>query len=269
MLPGFRFLFTAIILSMSILIFGLGAAALLRAAHEEFANLPSRRVTPEPTFARRYDNPTLALLRIDPPVAEKPAENVPAAAVPTATPDIPVPAGQVPDAPPAEPEKLAALKVEAAKPDTPEAIAETLAAPAPAAETDAPVANAEVKLAAIAATPEPAASTPPPPSSEPAADISSFEGNVVATRIATLGGPAVIVDEKTAANATEAKTTEAKTTEAKPDLSAVKKRAAEQARERRRIAVRRARLAREAALAQQQLQANPFAQLPIARSLTR
>ena len=264
MLPGFRFLFTAIILSMSILIFGLGAAALLRAAHEEFANLPSRRVTPEPTFARRYDNPTLALLRIDPPVAEKSAENVPAAAVPAATPDIPVPAGQVPDAPPAEPEKLAALKVEAAKPDTPEAIAETLAAPAPAAETDAPVANAEVKLAAIAATPEPAASTPPPPSSEPAADISSFEGNVVATRIATLGGPAVIVDEKTAANATEAKTTEAK-----PDLSAVKKRAAEQARERRRIAVRRARLAREAALAQQQLQANPFAQLPIARSLTR
>ena len=44
MLPGFRFLFTAIVLSMSILIFGLGAAALLRAAHEEFANLPSRRV---------------------------------------------------------------------------------------------------------------------------------------------------------------------------------------------------------------------------------
>ena len=121
-----------------------------------------------------------------------------------------------------------------------------------------------MKLAAIAATPEPAASTPPPPSSEPAADISSFEGNVVATRIATLGGPAVIVDEKTAANATEAKTTEAK-----PDASAAKKRAAERVRERQRIAARRARLAREAALAQQQLQANPFAQLPIARSLTR
>jgi len=65
MLPGFRFLFTAIILSMSILVFGLGAAALLRAAHEEFANLPSRRSTPEPMFARRYDDPppTLALLR--------------------------------------------------------------------------------------------------------------------------------------------------------------------------------------------------------------
>ena len=207
MLPGFRFLFTAIVLSMSILIFGLGAAALLRAAHEEFANLPSRRATPEPMFARLNDDPppTLALLRVDPPVAEKPAENVPAAAVPEAAPDIPAPAGQTPDARPAEPEKLAALKpaepmqVEAAKPEDPakEASAETPAAPAPAAETEAPVANAEVKLAAIAATPEPAAATPPAP--EPAADIPSFEGNVAATRIATLGGPAVIVDEKTAA----------------------------------------------------------------------
>ena len=81
MLPGFRFLFTAIVLSMSVLIFGLGAAALLRTAHEEFANLPSRRATPEPMFARLNDGPppTLALLRVDPPVAEKPVENVPAA----------------------------------------------------------------------------------------------------------------------------------------------------------------------------------------------
>jgi hypothetical protein len=69
MLPGFRFLFAAIVLSMSVLIFGLGAAALLRAAHEEFANLPSRRAPPEPVFARLNDDPppTLALLRVDPP----------------------------------------------------------------------------------------------------------------------------------------------------------------------------------------------------------
>jgi hypothetical protein len=282
MLPGFRFLFTSIVLSTSILVFGLGAAALLRAAHEEFANLPSRRSTPEPMFARRTDDqpPTLALLRIDPPVMEKPAENVPVAAVPETTPDIPASAGQAPDDPPAEPEKLAAVRpaepmqVEAAKPDDPakEATAETPAAPAPAAETEAPVAPAEVKLAAIPEAPEPAAATPPPP----APDIYSFEGNVAATQIATLGGPAVIVDEKTAAKATEAKTTEAitteaktteaKTMEAKPDRSTVKKRVAEQARERRRIAARRARLAREAALAQQQLQANPFAQFPVARA---
>src|SRR6187401_535710 len=108
MLPGFRFLFAAIVLSTSILVFGLGAAALLRAAHEEFANLPTRRATPEPVFARLNDGPppTLALLRVDPPVAEQPAENV--AAVPVTAPDIPAPAGQAPDTAPAEPQKLAA-----------------------------------------------------------------------------------------------------------------------------------------------------------------
>jgi hypothetical protein len=39
MLPGFRFLFAARVLAMPMLIFGLGAAALLRAAHEEFASI--------------------------------------------------------------------------------------------------------------------------------------------------------------------------------------------------------------------------------------
>ncbi|MDE5456598.1 hypothetical protein GWE18_27970 [Bradyrhizobium sp. CSA112] len=265
MLPGFRFLFAAIILSMSILIFGLGAAALLRAAHEEFANLPSRRSTPEPMFARRTDDtpPTLALLRIDPPAAEKTAEDGPATTVPETATDIPALGGQAPDAGPAAPEKLAAarpaepVQVDAEKPEASaqEAIAE--AAPASTAETEAPVTNAEAKLASIAETPEPAAATPPPPL--PPTDISSFEGNVAATRIATLGGPAVVVDEKTAA-----KTAEANTTEAKPDRSAAKKRAAQRAREQQ-IAARRARLAREAALAAQQQFANPFAQLPVAQ----
>src|SRR5690242_6775144 len=37
MLPGIRFLLAAILLSISIVVFGLGAAALLRAAHEDFA----------------------------------------------------------------------------------------------------------------------------------------------------------------------------------------------------------------------------------------
>ena len=249
MLPGFRFLFTAIVLSMSVLIFGLGAAALLRAAHEEFANLPSRRATPEPMFARLNDDqpPTLALLRIDPPLAEKPAENVP-----ETTADVPAPAGQTPDVRPADPEKLAALtpagpvEVEAAKPEEPakETSAGTPAAPAPAvAGAEAPVADAEVKIAAIAATPEPAAATSP----EPAADIPPFEGSIATTLIATLGGPAVLIDATTS------------TTEAKPGRRAIKKRAAERARERRRIAAaRRARLAREAALTLQQQQPNPF-----------
>lgn len=259
MLPGFRFLFAAVVLSMSILVFGLGAAALLRAAHEEFANLPSRRAPPEPVFARRNDDamPTLALLRVDLPVAEKPLD-VPAAAAPGIAPDILVPAGQAPDAAPAEPERLAAvspeepMQAEAAKPEAPttETIAEAPAATAEtgAAVANAPVANAEVKLAAIAETSEPPAGAAPPV--EPATDVLALESNVAATRIATLGGPAVIVDE----------------TSAKPDRSAVRQRAAQRARERRRAAARRARLAREAALAaQQQQQADPFALAPVVR----
>jgi hypothetical protein len=258
MLPGFRFLFTAVVLSMSILVFGLGAAALLRTAHEEFASLPTRRATPEPMFPRPNDNliPTLALLRVDPPVADKPLDNAPAAAAP----EIVAPAEQAADARPQEPEKLAALKpeesppAEAVKPEIP-AVEAIVAPPAAPAETETPVANADVKLAAAADTPEPPAATAST-AAEPAADAPSTEGSIPATRIATLGGPAVIIDEALA-----------KATDAKPDQSAAKKRAAQRARERRRIA-RRARLAREAAaLALQQQQANnPFAQLPLART---
>src|SRR4030081_2700643 len=57
MLPGVRFLLGAIVLSLSILIFGLGAAALLRAAHEEFASNPSWHATPEATFAQQTEVP--------------------------------------------------------------------------------------------------------------------------------------------------------------------------------------------------------------------
>ena len=73
MLPGFRFLFAAIVLSMSILVFGLGAAALLRAAHEEFASIPSWRPPPETMFAQPDNEaarPVLAMLRVDPPAEE-------------------------------------------------------------------------------------------------------------------------------------------------------------------------------------------------------
>jgi hypothetical protein len=266
MLPGFRFLFTAVILSMSVLIFGLGAAALLRAAHEEFANLPARRTAPAPMFARQTDDqpPTLALLRIDTSADEKPAESAPAA-IPEVVADAPAQPAQ--SVSPMEPEKLAAVRpadppqAEAAKPET--ATSEPPAPPV-AAEAAAP----EVMLAAVAEAPQPALAPAPP-----APDIHSFEGNPAATRIATLGGPAVIVDEKAAAEAsekaegkaTEAKATEAKPAEAKPDRNAAKKRAAEQAREKRRIAAaRRARQAREAALTLQQ-QPNPFIQTPFAQ----
>jgi hypothetical protein len=86
MLPGFRFLFAAIALSMSILVFGLGAAALLHAAHEEFASTPSWRAPPETKFAQPSEGPkpVLALLRIEPsPTEQKDSGDAPATTEPT------------------------------------------------------------------------------------------------------------------------------------------------------------------------------------------
>lgn len=266
MLPGFRFLFAAIVLSMSILIFGLGAAALLRSAHEEFASLPSRRAPAEQVFTRKSDPPmpTLALLRFDPPVADnKPSENAPAAVTSagvtseTVASETVMPAEQARDAKPAEPEKLAALKPEEPMPAaaaTPEMAAVDAAAATPGTPVEAatPIANEDVKVAAIADTPEPSTTA-----AAPAADGVGLEGNIAATKIATLGGPAVVIDEKTAAT----------TTDAKPDRGVVRKRSAQRSREqRRRIAARRARLAAQQAAAVAQQQANPFGQTATARA---
>ncbi|MGJ4943256.1 hypothetical protein ACQR1W_21950 [Bradyrhizobium sp. HKCCYLS1011] len=69
MLPGFRFLFGAIVFSLSILVFGLGAAALLRAAHEQFASNTTWRAAPTTgfnTFLPQPDQPVLAVLQVDP-----------------------------------------------------------------------------------------------------------------------------------------------------------------------------------------------------------
>jgi len=73
------------------------------------------------------------------------------------------------------------------------------------------------------------------------------------TKIATLGGPAVITEEMAAARASDAKS----------DRSLINKRLrAEHARERRRRAARLARLAQQAAAAQL-LADNPFAPHPL------
>src|SRR5205814_6622615 len=69
MLPGFRFLFAAILLSASILVFGLGAASLLRASHEQYVSNPSWRNGPqEQVFAQASEpaQPMLAALRGEP-----------------------------------------------------------------------------------------------------------------------------------------------------------------------------------------------------------
>jgi hypothetical protein len=265
MLPGFRFLFAAIVFAMSILVFGLGAAALLRAAHEEFANIPSRRAPPEPVFAKQNDAPvpTLALLRFDPPVADKTLDDALPAVIPeTVAPETVAPAEQTADAAPTESEKLAALKpedsvpAEGVKPDAPapETATTAIATPTDPAESEARVPAGEMKVAAIAETPPPVTAIAPT-APEPAAEVPSLETNIAATRIATLGGPEVTIEETRSAKAAA---------DTKADQASRKR--AQRAKERRRIA-RRARLAREAAAAAAlQLQANPFAPVLVART---
>lgn len=69
MLPGLRFLLLATTMSVSVLVFALGAAALLRATHENFATLPQRRPPQEQVFVKQnFDTsqPVIALLRAEP-----------------------------------------------------------------------------------------------------------------------------------------------------------------------------------------------------------
>lgn len=250
MLPGFRFLLAAIVLSMSVLVFGLGAAALLRAAHEEFASTPAWRVAPEPKFARQNEPakdipreepmPVLAMLRVEPePLQPTATDSIPAASAPAE----PAAIAPMPD----QPEKIAALvpqdktPPEAAKPDI---AAPEMSVQSEAPAVDTPVPAEETRIATVEQVLPPAseAVAPAPQQSiaPPAADT-----DITATRIATLGGPLVAIETQPPAKAASAK----------PDPEARKKRLqARRAKERRRIALR----ARQAA-AQQQA-ADPFAQ---------
>ena len=251
MLPGFRFLFAAIVLSMSILIFGLGAAALLRAAHEEFASNPSWRAAPEVMFAQPSEatKPVLAILRVEPTPAEQkaPADNVPAAAAP-AEPATIVSAPAEPTASAstaAEPERVAALKSEdsspqeTAKPEVPVAETSPQSETAPA-QAEPPAPANETKMAATEQL-LPPASEAAPAAPEQLSAPASPDPDIASTKIATLGGPPVTIE-----------TPPAKAANTKPDSSAIKKRRAAQ---RRKIALR-ARAARQTL----QQPADPFAQ---------
>ena len=278
MLPGFRFLFAAIVLSMSILVFGLGAAALLRAAHEQFANNPSWHAAPEAMFAQQPEatRPVLATLRIEPtPTAQKAPDNVPAAAAPQEPAAIAPPAEPAATAPaPPAPEQMAALNPEpASAPET--AKPETAVLEIPAineavpAEADAPAAadtaNMTTPSAAeattVAAT-EPAsapmqvlspANDAAPAASGPAASEQANapaapDLDAASTKIATRGGPTVTI---------EAPPPPAKVVSENSDRSAIRKRQQARRTAQRRKLAARARLAARQALLQQA--ANPFA----------
>jgi hypothetical protein len=213
MLPGFRFLLAATVLAISMLIFGLGAAALLRAAHEEFASIPSRRALPEVMFTQQSDDrATLAILRVESSADEQipglPAtDNVQSAA--QVEQSAIAAAASEPETHATDPDKIAALTgvatpaenspPESAKPETstPEhpIQAETPAqsdTPSSAADSSA----AETKIAAIADTPvvpNPIAMAAP----DQAAAAVEDSTKIAETRIATLGGPPVSIETQT------------------------------------------------------------------------
>jgi hypothetical protein len=205
MLPGFRFLFAAIVLSTSMLVFGLGAAALLRAAHEEFASIPSRRAPPETLFAQRDDaGPTLAMLRAEPSAADEKAIDPPLTDHVQDQPAmVSTPAES--EKPAAEPDKIAALTDTATPPENsppseaanPEAAAETPIHAETPAQADAPSSGAETKVAVIAeiapTVPNESAVTTPDQASAPVEEST----RIAETRIATLGGPPVTIETQT------------------------------------------------------------------------
>ena len=284
MLPGFRFLFAATMLSMSLLIFGLGAAALFRAAHESFASTSSWHATPDVPFAQRPDTtlPMLAALRVE-PVTAKPADPPKVAAAPAEAITGPVTSDHVAALPPEEtlpaeiarPVETPASARVAESPPVPEAAPAGTEA-ATAGETKTAATTNETRIAAVAALDaaylksEPAMTQPelaaPPTTNSttvtPAASAAPIPPAVPTTapgadntmaKIATLGGPPVeVIDSE---SVLEIQTV--KIPRARPDENAIKKR-----QQARRAALRRRLAARARFLAQQQLQANPFAQPP-------
>jgi hypothetical protein len=249
MLPGFRFLFAAIVLSTSLLIFGLGAAALLRAAHEEFVSIPSRRPPPETMFAQRSDaGAVLAMLRAEPSAADEKAMDPSMtdhlqdqSAINLAPTDIEKPA--------TEPDKVAALDTATPPENSPPSEAPGSENGAPEIPTqpetssaqadDTPLPAAEAKVAAIAemtsTAPDQSATAKPDQASVPIDDST----RIAETRIATLGGPPVIIETQTPS---------------KRALAVVKKQAKRVVK--RRVTARRAPVALQAS----QKPADPFGQ---------
>jgi hypothetical protein len=268
MLPGFRFLFAAVMVSMSILIFGLGAAALLRAAHEEVASNPMWRSAPVTIFAQPSEaaGPVLALLRVEAPAEQKPPENVPAAAaaVDAAADELQGPDLEV-SAP--ESEKVAALKPDEPPPPEPAKSEIPVSAPpapqiaAAPAQADAPAANGETKISAIAPElTEPvssAANQDATPGYGPMT-VPTLPGTKAAsTKVAALGHARAKVETSRHAKPASAKYDTAVKHDTSAEAKEKEKRLQELRAKRRRLAAARARTARQQA---EQLQpANPFA----------
>jgi hypothetical protein len=247
MLPGFRFLFAAILLSTSILVFGLGAAALLRASHEQYVSNPSWRNGPkEKVFAQAPEpaQPMLAVLRTEPEAAE-PDVAGPELSLRDQIPTIGLPVS--------EPEQVAAVAIEA------DAQREAAAPPAEVAVVEpAKPAEATMEVAAAPAdTLTPADATAAIPEVKPAeplpaaldAALASSALDVASAKLPALNNPA----------ATSVKDAPAK---AQADSKATKPKAKAKAK-------RRQRVVRRPPPQQLQQQLDPFGQQTFATTPTR
>jgi len=272
MLPGFRFLFIATVMSVSVMVFGLGAAALLRATHENFATFPQRR-PPEQVFVKTDTLvPVIAMLRVEPepqPAAiAAPAVSAPAVSAPAVPRDEP-PAieskSEVTAAPPAE-SVAATPDANASAPTRDESVPGSLAAlntPEPASPvagvqqpdteraTGTPATEAAAPVVPAAEAIAPVREAAAPVQAAPAPDQTAATGSVRVTALGDGGDAAAsIAEARKKAEAAKARTR---------DLEAARRaRAAKLAAQRRRIAIIRAREARKK---QQQEQQQPFAPL--------
>jgi len=157
MLPGFRFLSAAILLSISILMFGIGAAALLRTTHEQFTSNPSWLNRPQEQLLTQTPEPpaqpVLAILRVAPvPVpATSPQDQVPTIGLPASEPEqataansdetakkdvAEAPPVETPAGEPASPDEATSAKVDISATPTP------IDAPASSSESTAATAEA-------------------------------------------------------------------------------------------------------------------------------
>ena len=169
MLPGFRFLLAAILLSTSILVFGLGAAALLRATHEQYVSNPSWRNGPqEKVFAQAAEpaQPVLAVLRAEPEAAAEPTPSLR-----DQMPTIGLPASG--------PEQMAALTSE------PDAQPQVVAPPADTAPAEPAKTETKIETTTEAAAPAPADTLTP-------ADTTATIPEAMPAVVATASAPATV-----------------------------------------------------------------------------
>lgn len=262
MLPGFRFLFIATVMSVSVMVFGLGAAALLRATHENFATFPQRR-PPEQVFVRAdTSTPVIAMLRVE-PEPQTAAIAAPAVSAPVVSRDEPPviesrtevaaaplaePVTAIPDANASVPAKDETTPGPLAALNTPEPAQPAAVARQPDNERTTGTSATE---AAVVPAPEaiaPVREAAAPVQAAPAPDQTAATGSVRVTALGDGGDAATsIADARRKAEAAKAKTR---------DLEAARRaRAAKLAAQRRRIAAIRAREARQ----KQRQEEQPFA----------